>query len=488
MKQPNVVIIMSDQHNQQFMSCAGHPVVRTPAIDSLAARGTRFENAYCASPLCCPSRMAFMSGQQASKINCLDNMRQLHSDTPTFAHMFSDSGYETVLAGRMHFNGADQRHGFDKRIVSDVTAYAFRDTAQMVDELLSNGPWYPGPNSNALRRSGPGKCSYEQFDQHVAGTAGQWITDRESDQPFMLTVGFVLPHSPFVASQEDFDAYDKLISEDDLPPWQDDLHPELKRYQDGSKLNDEPRVTLKDRRRTAVAYHAMCASLDRQVKVVLDALEAKGLTQDTIIVYTSDHGEQLGKHGLWWKNTFYEGAVGIPMIVAGPGVAAGATCSQNVSLIDLGQTLLDMAGCKPNPLAQGKSFKCLFEGKQAAWDDTVYADNLWPPTSDCLHRMVKRGPWKLMHFEGFEPLLFNLETDPDEMYNRAADPASAKILQELTTLLKKDWDPKAIMKEQKAFSKLGAMFRENRAKCDMPEPDVAWLRDIKIENYVDTSR
>lgn len=491
MQQPNVVILMSDQHNKRFMSCAGHPVMRTPALDSLAARGVRFENAYCASPLCGPSRMSFMTGQQASRIGCMDNLRQLDSDTLTFAHMFGHCDYETVLAGRMHFNGFDQRHGFDKRLISDVLPTVFEDDAQAVAKLLNNGPWFPGTHANAIRRSGPGQCSYEQFDQQVAKAACQWIGERdlkENDRPFMLTVGFVLPHSPFVASEADFETYDKLVTEDDLPPWPDDLHPELKRYQDQSKLNDLPRVTAKDQRRARVAYLGMCASMDRQIQSVLDALDAKGLTENTIIVYVSDHGEQLGEHGLWWKNTFYEGSVGVPMIFAGPGIPKNQTRQQNVSLIDLGQTLLDMTGCKLNPTAQGRSFACLFDGDQEAWDDTVFADNLWPYTSECLHRMVKRGPWKLMHFEGHEPLLFHLDEDPGELNNRADDPSCAPIREQLMTLLRKDWDPQAIIAKQKSFSQSALLLRESRAKSDMPEPDIAWSDGITIDNFVDSSR
>lgn len=488
MKQPNVVIIMSDQHHPQFMSCGKNTIIHTPAIDSLANRGCRFENAYCASPLCGPSRMAFMSGQMPSANGCLDNIKQLHGDTLTFAHMFAASGYQTVLAGRMHFNGSDQRHGFDKRLISDVTSYVYKDDAAMVDELLCNGPWFTGPHVKAIQRSGPGKCSYEQYDKHVAKAASQWINERESDRPFMLTVGFVLPHSPYVASQEDFDAYDKLVSEEDLPPWQEQTHPELKRYQDASKLNDEPRVSVQDQRRARVAYYGMCASLDRQVKVLLDALEAKGITDDTIIVYTSDHGEHMGEHGLWWKQTFYEAAVGIPMIFAGPGVPQNKTIQQNVSLLDLGQTLLDMTGSKPNPTSQGRSFKCLFDGNTQAWHDTVYAENLFRIDNDCIQRMVKKGPWKLNHYHGHEPLLFNIEEDPGELNNRANDPSCAAIRKELMAMVTKDFDHDAVLAKQKIFCNAVQIIRDSRAKSDMPEPDVAWLRDLKVENYADTSR
>jgi choline-sulfatase len=304
----------------------------------------------------------------------------------------------------------------------------------------------------------------------------------------MLTAGFVLPHAPFVCSREDFDTYDALVGDDDLPEWQDQTHPELLRYQDKSHLLAEPRVSRKDQRRARVAYYGMCASLDRQVRLIIDAIATAGLTDDTIIVYTSDHGEQLGEHGLWWKHTFYEGSVGVPMIFAGPGVPSNQTLTQNVSLIDLGQTLLDMTGSQLNPTAQGRSFAPLFKGDTSTWDDTVLSENLWPPGADCLGRMIKQGPWKLNHYHGYEPQLFNLDQDPGENHDRAADPACASIHEELMTRVSADWDHVLVFARQKRYIAASPILRQARDNCDMPEPDKAWLRELKIRNRVDTSR
>lgn len=491
--QPNVVVIMSDQHHRQFMGCGKDPIIKTPAMDALAKRGTLFENAYCAFPLCCPSRMSFMTGQMPSDLQCLDNARQLDSDTLTFAHMFGASGYETVLAGRMHFNGPDQRHGFDKRIVGDVTPYVYGQDKGSLQRLLSNGPWYTGPTAAAIERSGPGACAYEQYDQIVAQRAADWITSRKSNQPFMLTVGFVLPHAPFVCSEEDFETYDALISEDDLPPWETMTHPQLKAFQEHSKLVDEQHgkssVSKKDQRRARVAYYGMCASVDRQVKQVVDAIESAGLTQDTLIVYTSDHGEQLGEHGLWWKHSFYEGSAGVPMIFAGPGVPENRKVTQNVSLIDVGPTLLDLTGSKELPNVSGRSFNCLFKDDTSAqWHDTVFAEHLWHSYPDVLQRMVKRGPWKLNYYPGHDIELFNTIEDPGEFNNRINDPAVAPLQKELLALVLRGWDHDAIMAKQKQSSAAAGIIRDARWKCDMPEPDRPWFENQTVQNHVDTSR
>lgn len=487
--QPNVVIIMSDQHHRQFMGCGRDPIIQTPALDALAARGTKFNNTYCAFPLCGPSRMAFMTGQMPSTIHCLDNHRQLDGETLTYAHMFGASGYETILAGRMHFNGPDQRHGFDQRIVSDVTPYVYGQDKGSLGRILDNGPWFTGPHAKSIQRSGPGECAYEQYDQHVAQTASDWITSRKSDQPFMMTVGFVLPHAPFVCSKEDFDKYDALVTEADLPPWEEEsLHPELYRFQKDSKLHEEPRVSKQDQRRARVAYYGMCASVDRQVKQVVDAIEAAGMTDNTLIVYTSDHGEQLGEHGLWWKHSFYEGSAGVPLIIAGPGVPQNKTVEQNVSLIDVGPTMLDLSGSKKLPDVLGRSLRCLMDDQPEAWEDTIFAEHLWPASDDGLQRMVKSGHWKLNYYPGFEPELFNTQEDPGEFHDLARDPAHAKLREELLALVTKDWDCKAILARQKKLVESMAYRREATWKCQSPEPDQPWTTGKTIKNHVDTTR
>lgn len=485
-KQPNVLIVMTDQHHPRVMGCAGDPIAVTPTMDALAARGTRFEHAYTASPLCGPSRAAFMTGRMPSSMDCLTNQRQFDSDLPTFAHMFGEAGYETVLAGRMHFNGPDQRHGFSKRIIGDVTG-VYVPHMPNLKEILGDLSNTTGPSANAIVKSGPGRSGYQAYDEAVAGAAADWLSSRDDDRPFMMTVGFVLPHAPFVAPPEDFDYFDKRITEEDLPK-ASVLHPEMMRLQKGANLVGDDVPTKQDQRRARVAYYGMCRHVDRQMKRILDALDEAGLTDDTIVVYTSDHGEQIGEHGMWWKHTFYEASVGVPMIFAGLGVPQGQTVSQNVSLLDVGATVLDMVGATPIPgEIQGASFRCLMNGDAAAWHDTTYSENLWPPTAACLHRMVKRGPWKLNHYHGHEPQLFNVDDDPGEMLDRADDPACADIRAELTALVLRDWDHDAVLARQRTMREMEMIALRAREGNDLPEPDALW-HDGAIENWFDAER
>jgi choline-sulfatase len=471
---PNIVLIMSDQHHPRFMGCAGEPILKTPHLDALAARGTRFSHAYCNFPLCCPSRMSFMTARYPSDIRCVTNHAQLNSDIPTFAHAFNAAGYETVLCGRMHFNGPDQRHGFQKRLVSDVTK-AYARPGEELERVL--GPVLcrtTGPSANAISTSGPGYSGYQAYDETVSARAADWLRDRDrtpSTPPFLLVVGLVMPHAPFVATPDDYDAYEAQISLDDLPqPHSATLHPALRDHERRSQA-DGAFLPLEDQRRARIAYYGMCAHVDRLVGRVLDALCEAGLDEDTLVVYTSDHGEQLGEHGMWWKHTFYESSVGVPLLMAGPGVPRGVV-ENNVSLLDIGPTLLDMVDAPSLPAASGRSFRCLLEGRQNDWHDTVIAENLWGASA--LERMIKHGDWKLCHYPGQGTQLFNLREDPREMHDRSADPNCRAIRQELLNELQADWDEAAFTAWMEDYLTIAGWTQQWRMQCDLPEPDAPW--------------
>ncbi len=372
--------------------------------------------------------MAFMSAQLPSTIGCLTNADSLDSKVPTFAHAFAAAGYETVLCGRMHFEGPDQRHGFNKRLVSDVNWPRVGGSGRVpsLKQVLGELAGTTGPNARAIKMSGPGESGYLEYDRVVTDAAVKWLAGRNlqsAEEPFLLTVGYVQPHAPFVATEEDYSLYDEQVAIDDLPVKPvDQLHPELRRLRRIAGLEDpEQMPSAADERRARVAYHGMCTFLDRQVGRVLAQLAKSGLEENTIVVYLSDHGEQLGEHGMWWKHTFYEGSVGIPMLIAGPGIPQRRAVTRNVSLIDVGPTLLDLCGAGQIPATAGQSFRCLWDGDPDQWPDEVIAENIWPPTSTTLHRMLRKNEWKLNTYYEFEDELFNLEDDPAEENNLAEE-------------------------------------------------------------------
>jgi choline-sulfatase len=389
----------------------------------------------------------------------------------------------------MHFVGQDQRHGFERRLISDCTT-AFVNLDWQLQPILGDLVDTPGYHRNGLLKSGAGHTGYHEYDKAVCQATVDWLKARGraggEARPFMMVAGFTAPHCPFVAPLEDYDLYNGRITEADLPdPHLELLHPALRQQRTGAFLEDPEPVPRSAERRARVAYYSLCTFLDRQLGRILDALESSGLAENTIVVYTSDHGEQLGEHGLWWKTTFYEGSVGVPLLISGPGMpGAGRVIPQNVSLMDVGPTLLDMVGAVPLPDADGRSFRCLIDGEPLAWADEATAECIdafmLPPAM----RMVRRGPWKLNYYHGYPPQLFNVQQDPGELDDRCGDPACRPIVEELVARALKDWDP-VRMERRLAMRKLEMpLIRRWLQETAPPEPDPLWYK-VPLENWYD---
>lgn len=484
MQQPNIVVIMSDQHHKRAMGCAGHPLVQTPNMDALAARGTRFENAICNFPLCGPSRASFMTGRHPHQTEVWNNNEEFRSDMPTFAHVFGAAGYETVLSGRMHFVGADQRHGFERRVIGDCPASGYIAAGWKLKDVLGMLADTPGMALVGLTKSGAGRSGYLDYDEAVTAAAVDYLKTRsasDESRPLMMTVGYAMPHCPFVADPADYALYDDLVAE---PTGNEsDLshqHPVIQsqREQFGSKPLPSPAV----RRRVTAAYYGMVTHLDRQVGQVLHALEDAGMLENTIVVYTSDHGEQLGEHGCWWKSTFYEGAVGVPLIVARPGDSASVSTA-NVSLMDIGQSLVDLAGLDSIPGATGRSFRALLDGDSSDWNDDVFSENVGQPSNFGPWRMIKRGHWKYNYYYGSKSELFDLAADPTEDRNLSGLPEHAAIEAELHAAVLDGWDPDQIAARQALRRRESGLLGQWQRKKEPAEPDEPWF-DTPCENYL----
>ncbi len=483
---PNILLIMSDQHHAGVMGCAGDAIAQTPNLDRLAREGLLFSNAYCAFPLCGPSRMSFMTCRHPHEIGLWDNESQLSSDTPTFAHSFLAAGYDTVLAGRMHFVGGDQRHGYAQRLIGDVPESAYLAAGWKLKKVLGDLVDTPGMSLNGLLKSGPGRTGYHAYDEAVTHAAVAWLQQRgrgDQGNPFLLTVGYAAPHCPFVAPPADFEALGRRITPSDLPRPEGRLHPAnaLKRKAYGT----DPEPPVDAQWRTRVAYYGLCTFLDRQIGAVLSALQSTALAENAVVVYCSDHGEMLGEHGMWWKSTFYDGASRVPLIISWPGqLKAGGSRAEKVSLMDIGTTLIDLAGIEPLAGASGRSFRSLLvENADGQWDDTVFAEYA-ERGSGAVSRMVRSGPWKFNYYHGMQPELYNLQDDPGETTDLAGQPQLRSIAQRLRELALRDWVPERVS---------GYMERRNRELALIagwvnavapPEPDPLWF-SAPPENWVD---
>jgi choline-sulfatase len=430
---------MSDEHAPQFSGFGGHPLVRTPHLDRLAASGVLFQNAYCNSPLCVPSRMSFMTGRYPHHNGAYDNATALSSDAVTWAHLLRATGYDAVLSGKQHFVGPDQLHGFRAQLATDLhagNAHGIFDWEQGTP--AATRPW-PG-----VAQAGPGTTREIEVDDAVEAAALAYLRDpARRERPWALDVGFIAPHFPLIVPQRYSDLYPpETVDLPRIPPGHlEGQHPVFKRMRAMFGAVEFPEAQV---RRARAAYYGLITYLDDKVGRLLAALEETGQLERTLVVYTSDHGEMAGEHGMWRKSTFYEHAVRVPLILAGPGLPRGRQVARNVSLVDLTATLAEAAGTEPPvtpldgdsllPLARGDA------GAESAWKDEAFGEYLAHGVARPV-AMLKRGPHKLIYSLGDPPILFDLAADPGELHDLGADPAHTPLREGLQGRLLAHWDP-----------------------------------------------
>ncbi len=463
-KKHNVLIIMSDQHSKRQLGCYGDGLVRTPNLDRLARDGMLFENAYTPSPLCVPARSSFMTSRTPTNNRVWTNQQVLSSGIPTWAHSLGAGGYETALLGRMHFVGPDQRHGFEKRPLGEYMAHlpgASMLGAPMFKKIPSSTT---GQDRIALEMAGYGATSYHRCDEMVTDAACLYLNEMAAgsdERPFAAVVGFMMPHSPYFADKELFDYYYERVDVPQPTPEELAREPEpIKTFKRLRRL-DEP-LSAERIRVARAAYYGMCEFVDQQTGRILEMLDTTGLAENTLVIYTTDHGEMAGAHGCWWKSNYYEQSVGIPLIARLPGVvAAGIRNPAICNTIDLGPTLIEMTGADTLPQSDGSSlWKELLGERDDTRPDETFSEFLgrW---GDAPSRMVRRGAWKLYKYGGdAAPALFNLEDDPEEMNDLGSDPQHEAIRDELLQRVYDGWDPEHVLRETAASSKDMALLTE----------------------------
>lgn len=445
-RRPNILFILSDQHTQKVAGCYGDTLAATPALDGLAARGVVFDSAYCASPVCVPSRMSLLTAVHPHTQQAWTNDDYLASDRPSWAHALGAAGYRTRLVGRLHAMGPDQLHGFTTRDVGDHSpnwpGIGRHDLGVLA---RANDPW---PES--VLNSGPGACSYELKDLDVTEAACAFLRregERPGDGPFCLHVGLLLPHPPYVCGADDYRRFAGRVTLPALPVPEPE-HPWLGWWRRDRGIAELPDDAVL---RARAAYYGLVASMDRMIGRILAALEAAGLAENTLVVYASDHGDQLGERGLWWKHSFYDESVKVPLILAWPGqLPEGERRDALVELSGLGPTLLDAAGAPALPNAECRNFLPLARDAATPWEGEAFAEYCtdavpaWTGGMAVQQRMLRRGPRKLIWYQGYPPQLFNLDDDPRELRDLAADPKHAAVRAQLETRLLAGWNPAEI--------------------------------------------
>ena len=426
MTQPNIVVIMADQLAPHFTGAYGHPVAKTPHLDTLAARGMRFDAAYCNSPLCAPSRFAFMSGQLISRIAAYDNASEFRASVPTFAHYMKVLGYRTCLSGKMHFVGPDQMHGFQDRVTTDIypSDFAWTPDWEAADERIDK--WYH--NMQTVKESGPAVATFQtDYDDEVGFAARRWLIDRGRDKaagddtPFLMVASFIHPHDPYVAKPEWWELY----SDDDIDMPEvvlplDQQDPFSRRIMDGIEASYVP-LTNEEVRRARRAYLANVSYFDSKIGEIVKTLEDMGEADNTVVIVTADHGDMLGERGLWYKMNFFEHSARVPLVMAGPTVANGVA-ENACSLVDLLPTFVDLGGGDAKMFGEpvdGRSLVPLAQGQMDPIDLAIgeYCAEMTPAPVF----MIRRGALKYIHCDIDPPQLYDVAHDPLERVNVAQD-------------------------------------------------------------------
>lgn len=428
---PNVVLLMSDSHSPFVTSVYGHPFVKTPNLERLAERGTVYENAYCPSPLCVPSRSAFMSGRFVHEIEVFNNCKVIPAEHPSYGGVLADQGVHTTYVGSAANLYRDPYElGFHEML-------RVKRKAPPLGKTFSRSP-LPSNRQGALNRGHGPRPDVWESDIASVDRAIEWLstTAPTLSKPWTLTVNVERPHFPMFARPEFWEMYEGY---GDLPRYGPEEasanHPYAQDIRNHFRTDE---CTEADIRGMRQGYYACVTFVDHELGRLLDALAANGQLHDTVVAYTTDHGEMLGKFGMWWKHSLYEDSARIPLVVAGPGFAAGERVSTAVGLLDLQATI----------------FKAVDGDRPEGWRGTPLQD-IPPhdPTRVAFSEyhangirsgafLIRRGDWKLLYNMAAPHQLFNLNEDPDELHNRWDE--EPNIARELEQELRLICDPDVV--------------------------------------------
>lgn len=439
----NTLIIMSDEHNPKMLGCAEHKLCKTPNLDALAARGTRFTKAYTTSPICVPARASFATGRYVHEIEYWDNSIAYDGRVEGWGHDLQRAGIPVESIGKLHYRREEDPVGLDRQHVP----MHIKDGVGMVQlSIRRQFPAFKVPprhEASITRGAGPGESEYTRYDRRIADLACGWLANaQQGKKPWVLFVSFVTPHYPLVAPEEFFRMYpvDAMPDPKFGPGSGFKPHPWFTHY----FAPDPNAATGSRQQRVAVAaYLALCSFMDAQVGRVLNALEATGQSADTRVLYTSDHGDNVGARGLWGKSNHYEEAGGIPFIVAGPGVPAGKLCGTPVTLADAQPTILQSAGL-PHGSNPAHSKSLLEIAREPDDEQRIAFSEYHAAGAPSASYMIRKGRYKYIHYVGYEPELFDLESDPEEGTDLAGDPAHRETVKAFDAMLRGILDPEEV--------------------------------------------
>lgn len=467
-QRPNIVVIISDQHHPRIAGYLGHPLVKTPNLDRLADAGTSFSRTYCTYPVCGPSRVSMMTGKYAHQHGTWMNEVPTNPEIITWPMKLTEAGYHTGAIGKMDFAGKYQNPGFKEfHTFSHRAAFnpyplntpwdmRLRDYRRPVKRriLENSGPSQPVKREFSaadtvddplFRNSDSRYTGYYGHDREVTEHGIMFLRHRAKDitsRPWALYLGYLQPHWPYRVPQRYYDIYypDRIEWPHDARFPNDSLHPVLKHFQDLLCINGLEEDVY---RRAIAAYYGMVTCLDDLIGKVIEELKTQGIYENTVIIYSSDHGESLGEHGLFYKQCSYEGSAGVPLIIKGPGIPKGQRIDTPISGVDLYPTLMELTGLDTEEDVQGHSLLPLTRGDNSSYPEYSFSEfhgNFFPQS---WYMLVKDGYKFTYYSDGMRPSLFNLIDDPQENRDLATDSGYSQRLNEFNDLLHTILDPES---------------------------------------------
>lgn len=428
-RRPNVLFLLSDQHNPHIAGFAGDRIVGTQNLDRLAAESVRFEHAYCQFPLCTPSRISMWTGRLPTATGALCNYAPIPSELLTIPEYFERYGYTTCGVGKMHVGGDRPTNGFQYRPYGDLIPNRFCGHQPDPVSSAKDQAWTVH-HIGHFPFAGPSEIPEDRLQESVVTReALAFIRDR-AEQPWFVCASYGRPHHPLTAPKRYFDRY--WPDGPELQPlpegFPDSLHPHDRFIVDDFRLTE---FSDDQRRRGLAAYYASVDFLDDCIGALLDGLDSDGLLDNTIVIYTSDHGDLASEHGLWWKRSYYDGSSAVPLLLRVPGGEHGVV-SNVVELVDIFPTLCELCGLPIPEDLDGESLPRVgSRGK-----DFARCDHIARP--ETTFRMIRTQKWKYVEFPEYPPVLFDMENDPGEQQNVADFVKNASVMSQLHVRLWSD--------------------------------------------------
>lgn len=450
MAAPNFLVIMSDEHNPKVLGHEGHPVISTPNLDRLAARGTAFTSAYTTSPVCIPARAGFAAGKYIHQIGFWDNADAYDGSVPSWHHVLRTRGHRVDSIGKLHFHLVNEDHGFT---AEEIPMHIIEGKGDLMGLVREDLPRRGGAKKMAAM-AGPGESPYTFYDKEICSRAQVWLREKGAapqDKPWVLFVSFVAPHFPLTAPPEHYYRYwnrdlpmPKLYAREQRPQ-----HPYIRDYRESFAYDDYFESDA-DVKRALAGYFGLVSYLDENIGKILAVLEETGLAAKTRVMYTSDHGDNLGSRGLWGKSTMYEEIARVPLILAGPGVPQGRRIDEPVSHVDAYPTIVDTVGV---PFSQvkdthpGVNLLDIANGERPARTVLSEYHGMGSTTGAFA---IRDGKYKYVHYVKYPPQLFDLESDPEEIHDLAGDAAYARVVERCRAKLYEVCDPEEVDRRAKA--------------------------------------